>query len=185
MAKAILPESITDETTTALADLMDGPGTLDYTPLLVTDYDNCPAEYLPLHIERFALQGFVLPGMPEQAIRNLLKNARELHMYSGTRYGVRRSLESLGINGQITEWFEETPQAEPYTFKVKAFVNSNIGESDVVLSAERQQWAMQLVNAVNRASVTFELTLGVETNAAFKTNGAVRAFQTFSMHGDL
>ena len=185
MANPLLPESIADDTTRALSDIMDGPGSIDLTPLLVSNYDTCPAVLLPFHVERLGLQKFVTPDMPEGAVRSLLKNGRELLQYAGTRYAVRRALESLGINAVITEWFEETPHAETYTYKIKAFVNSNVDIDDVILSAKTQDLAVHLVTAVDRDTVTFELTLGVETDAAFRVGGGIIAHQKFNMQGGL
>lgn len=54
--------------------------------------------------------------------RDLIKNSLNLHRFRGTKYSLKRVLEILGLNGQISEWFEYG--GKPYHFKIMVDMNN-------------------------------------------------------------
>lgn len=53
--------------------------------------------------------------------RELIKNSINLHRFRGTKYSLVRVLEILGLNGEVTEWFDYG--GEPYYFKISIDMN--------------------------------------------------------------
>lgn len=53
--------------------------------------------------------------------RELIKNSINLHRFRGTKYSLVRVLEILGLNGEVTEWFDYG--GEPYYFKISIEMN--------------------------------------------------------------
>ena len=133
----LLPAGIRDASNTALARLMDGPGDIDLTPLLVLHIDTAPAAVLPDLVDQFAVQDMVSPDMDEGTVRRILKSAFKVHRYRGTRWAVEQSLTDLGLAATITEWFEAVPEAEPYTFTVTVRLNDNIRDGDPLVTPRR------------------------------------------------
>lgn len=54
-------------------------------------------------------------------LKTIIANKRKV----GTMKAVRDAIESLGNNAQIVEWFNETPQGEPHTFKIYLLYGGN------------------------------------------------------------
>lgn len=50
--------------------------------------------------------------------RKMLKDSMMVHRHLGTRYGVEKVLQSVFEKVTILEWFEQTPQGKPFTFKL-------------------------------------------------------------------
>lgn len=51
--------------------------------------------------------------------RALLANVLAMRKGSGTRWSVRRMLLLLRLSASVIEWWQETPAAAPYTYKVR------------------------------------------------------------------
>lgn len=51
--------------------------------------------------------------------RAYLRNLYFIHKHKGTLGAVRRLLDTLGFNLAIVEWWQMTPQGEPYTFEIR------------------------------------------------------------------
>jgi len=54
-------------------------------------------------------------------LKTVIANKRKV----GTLKAVRDAIESFGNNAQIVEWFNETPQGEPHTFKIYLLYGGN------------------------------------------------------------
>lgn len=76
--------------------------------------NSCPAKLLPILAKSFDVD---IDGLSEEAARELLQNAFEIHFYSGTHFSLKKALKTLFNDIKILEWFEY--DAEPYHFKVK------------------------------------------------------------------
>lgn len=95
--------------------------------------DNILPEDIRLLLDPYHIQEHFLPflawafhvdfwddSLPESAKRDLVANAWEWHRKKGTRYAIRRSLETLGFsNVDITEWFDAG--TIPHTFKISLY----------------------------------------------------------------
>lgn len=82
----------------------------------VYDADLCPTELLPwlawaMNVETWDA------GWSEIQKRNTIKNQFQIHRVKGTAESVNKSADGFGVDVIITEWFQETPPADPYTFK--------------------------------------------------------------------
>ena len=75
----------------------------------------------------------------------------------GTLSAVRLALESIGAAVQITEWWQETPNATPHTFKI----NVVLSQIEGVLTSEMQEDVFALLDDAKpkRSHYTFVLTL--------------------------
>ncbi len=171
----LIPPGIDDERARILAQLMDGPGTLNLVPLLVNHFDSVPASALPHLIEQYALTEFTSDDMPDVAVRRLLKRGLLLHRFRGSRFAVEEALSVAGIRAQIVEWHEHGGTGQPYTFRVTAFVKENLDANtgQPVLNDKTLSRAIRLINASKRASVTYDLILAVEFSGALCLGGAL------------
>jgi len=118
----LIPESIRDESTLALNDLIERMGTLDLTPLLVYLVDDAPVSVLPHLAEQFHItgdEGWLLAASDADR-RTLIKNSIELHRYKGTPYAIKKVLETFNLEGRLQEWWQY--DGEPYHFLVDILV---------------------------------------------------------------
>ncbi len=56
----------------------------------------------------------------------MIANSAELHRIKGTRPAVELAMESLGVEVELTEWFEATPHLPRGTFRAVLYVNENL-----------------------------------------------------------
>lgn len=103
--------AIADSVDPALKRIQDD---IVYT-LIYSRIDQLDEPILDLLAWQFHVEGYELATTIDQK-RALIKNSIELHKYKGTRYAILKALESLGLSGEIKEWFEYN--GEPYKFKV-------------------------------------------------------------------
>jgi phage tail P2-like protein len=89
-------------------------------PVLVRESwnpDTCPAELLPWLAWAFSVDEWDV-GWSEQERREVIKNSLFVHKKKGTISAIDRALGPLGYLIDVVEWFEESPPAAPYTFKI-------------------------------------------------------------------
>lgn len=101
---------------------------LDKIPLqvlLVYLVDNVPAAALPLLAAQFDVLGYKgwRLATTEQAQRDLIKRAIELHRFKGTPWAVEEALKSIGFTD--IELIEHVPSMHWATFRVR-ITNENI-----------------------------------------------------------
>jgi len=120
MAKPRLPAVLAgDERFAILCELLQEEfDNLDLNPLLVYLVDVVSPRLLPHLADQFHVMG--LEGWRftrnNQERRSLIKRASELHQFKGTPWAVEQVLETLNLNGTVSEWFEYGGQ--PYRFRV-------------------------------------------------------------------
>lgn len=51
--------------------------------------------------------------------RAAIQKSVEIHRYKGTIGSVREALTALGIEITLTEWFNQVPEGDPYTFDIR------------------------------------------------------------------
>ena len=99
---------------------------------------------------------------PEGMKRKVIAAAAEVHRYKGTPFAISRALEALGIEAELTEWWQAVPEGAPGTFSVSAFVeNLFLGESEITLSEGIQQNIRAVIESAAPVSRAFDLWVGV------------------------
>lgn len=101
----------------------------------VKNADDCPAHLLPWLVWESAVD-FWDDSWTEAQKRQVIKDAPYVHQHRGTAGAVRRSLGAINLPTTVVEWWEDTPRAAPYTFRVE--VHSNQGVSDALYYQIRQ-----------------------------------------------
>ena len=67
---------------------------------------------------------------PEATKRKVIANAPFVHRHKGTVGAIRRAVEPLGYLIRVLHWYQQTPNAEPGTFKL------DVGVLDTGITAE-------------------------------------------------
>lgn len=91
--------------------------------------DTIPANLLPWMAWAFSVDDWN-NNWTEQEKRNVIKNSLFVHKHKGTLAAIKRAVEPLGYIIRIVEWWEDTPQAEPYTFRLEVgLLDKGVDES--------------------------------------------------------
>lgn len=77
----------------------------------------CPAQLLPWLAWAFSVDTWDTTWT-EQQKRAAIAASYAVHRQKGTIGAVRRALAALGLGLQIVEWWQETPNGLPYTFRI-------------------------------------------------------------------
>ena len=95
----LVPPGIRDQSTLALADLIDRATTLGLPPLLIYWIDLVAESALPHLLEQFHVAGDEGAALAENATnhRSLIKRAIALHRYKGTPYGLKAAIRNSGF----------------------------------------------------------------------------------------
>ncbi len=130
-------------------------------------------ELLDLLGWQFHIEGWELAKTIEDK-RRLIKSAIELHRYKGTPYAIKKVLETLGLQGQVKEWFEYG--GKPYRFKV------DLGIQNREITPELRDKLLQLVNEYkNERSWLEEILLSYLAVGAFPfAIGQIAETESFS-----
>jgi phage tail P2-like protein len=119
----------------------------------------CPAHCLPFLAWAFSVDQWH-ESWPESVKRRVIANSAELHRIKGTRPAVELAMESLGVEVELTEWFEATPHLPRGTFRAVLYVNENLTpEAPALLSDTLYTQLRQAIdNAKNqRSHYTFKV----------------------------
>lgn len=81
---------------------------------------SCPESLLPILAASFDVD---IDGLSQSEARELIKNAFEIHYYSGTFYSLNKALNALYSDVRVREWFEY--KGEPYHFKLELDASKN------------------------------------------------------------
>ncbi|WP_416139072.1 phage tail protein I [Halomonas sp. HK25] len=79
--------------------------------------EDCPAELLPWLAWAWSVDSWNAKWSDRQK-RNTIAEALEVQQIKGTIGAVRTALGAIGIDARVQEWHRQTPQAEPYTFRL-------------------------------------------------------------------
>lgn len=85
---------------------------------------NCPIELLPWLAWAVSVDSW-RSHWPEDIKRRTVANSLDLHRIKGTRPAVELAIESLGLEYRLLEWFQESPKAEPGTFKLDVYIEDD------------------------------------------------------------
>jgi phage tail P2-like protein len=137
----LVPALRNDLNMRALESLAARLSGLDLAPTVLYDFASVKASALPHLAEQFNVLGDAGWDMAdtEAKQRALLKEAIALHRIKGTPWAVKRSLELLGVNATLTEWFQTTPKGTPHTFSLDAQVTDQPAGAPAIDAARAEQ----------------------------------------------
>lgn len=87
---------------------------------------------------------FYDPTLSPDVKRNIIDNSMILHMEKGTGGAVERALASVGIIGEVVEWFEYN--GSPYTFKIVLKPRVDLTKGNL----------MEIINSYKKETAHFE-----------------------------
>jgi phage tail P2-like protein len=135
MSKDLLPPNADPQEraqSEAIARLSD-------VPLLVRESWNpqtCPAALLPWLAWALSVDEWDT-AWTEQEKRDVIQASLMIHRHKGTIGAVRRALTPLGYLIEVVEWWEMTPQGDPYTFSIVMGTGSKPVTAELYEKAER------------------------------------------------
>ncbi|PRP72446.1 phage tail protein I [Chromobacterium amazonense] len=151
-------------------------GRFDATELLVYLVDSVKEELLPQLAQQFHLgndEGWLLARNARQR-RELIKRAIELHRYKGTRWAMSEVFRVLGVQVELTEWWQKKPTAQAHTFDLTAWVNDNLMPGEPVLNAELYRRLRRMVDQVKPARSAYRFRLGAAFDQPLRLAGALQ-----------
>ncbi len=66
------------------------------------------------------------PAWSDDVKRAVIDAAPEVHRHKGTVYAVKTALSALGVDAQVSEWWQASPRGTPYTFHVDAYAKARL-----------------------------------------------------------
>lgn len=159
---------------------------LNLAPSVLYDFDHVEASALIHLAEQFNVLGDAGWDMAntEAKKRALLKEAVALHRIKGTPYAVKRSLELLGVNATVTEWFQTTPKGQPYTFILDAQVTDQPAGTPAIDAARTDQ-IKRVVSFWKPASRRFTLRVGLGMTTSLRMASVFSGTQCLDTEGDM
>lgn len=107
------------------------------------------------------------PVWPEDVKRQILADAEELHQYKGTPHGIKLALAALGASARIEEWWEDSFDGEPGTFRVTAFADRRLYDNaEFIIDSETFFVLRSMVYAFAPVSRGVSFRMGVAGRAA-------------------
>ena len=98
--------------------------------------NTCPLSHLPWLAWALSVDVWD-DAWPETIKRNVVANALKVHALKGTRGALEKALKSQGFGIDISEWWEQSPQGQPNTYKaVLNVINRPLNKKQTAL-AER------------------------------------------------
>lgn len=83
------------------------------------DPATCPVGHLPWLAWAFSVDDWD-SAWPADTKRAVIQASYEVHAHKGTVAALRAAIDALGYGIELTEWFQESPPATPYTFGLTA-----------------------------------------------------------------
>ena len=176
-SKKLLPHSINDKRSRFLMDVLDHALKMDAASLNIIDYDNVPATALDALIYDFDLQDFLTDDAPDIVKRRLLKDAKKIKAMLGYRPAITNGLKALGIDIQITEWWQAVPQATRVTFEVICWVNEQIYIGETIINQELHNAIERMISRTKRKSQHHSFKVGAKFTSEIKI-AAATTYQT-------
>lgn len=81
------------------------------------DPDACPVHLLPYLAQAWSVDEWD-PAWSEAQKRQVIRDSIWIHRHKGTIGALRRAIAQLGLGARVVRWFEQTPRARAYTFKL-------------------------------------------------------------------
>ena len=156
-----------------ISDLIEGLIDIEVTIKDLWDPYRCPAELLPWLAWAVSVDQWV-DSWPEAVKRKVIDESIEVHRYKGTPHAVMRALNALGVNTNIVEWWHQDGSGVPGTMKVTALINENIsGDDDGIITPRMLSMITEAVNRSKRASIHFDVELGISLEESVAFSGAM------------
>ncbi|MHA1067004.1 phage tail protein I [Enterobacter ludwigii] len=92
-------------------------GDLLFDVRTVKNPDLCPVDFLPWLAWEFAIT-YWEESWTEEEKRAVIRNAAVVNKKRGTPWAVQHALRVVNRRVDVVEWFKDTPQGEPYTFRL-------------------------------------------------------------------
>ncbi|VVN67296.1 hypothetical protein PS726_00177 [Pseudomonas fluorescens] len=122
----------------------------------------CPLDALPYLAWAVSVDQW-RSDWPESVKRRVVAGSLDLHRIKGTRPAVVAALKALGVEVELTEWFEASPPTAPGTFTLTAWANENLTPGQaVILNAELYGQLMAAVRSAKNARSHFTFRVGVK-----------------------
>jgi len=125
----------------------------------VWNADTCPAHLLPWLAWAMSVDNWD-SQWPEQVKRDTIKNSIAVHQRKGTVAAVRTALDALGVQVEISEWWQTNGVAG--TFDLLAWANSNLGDGTAVLSQKLYADLEQSIKEAAPVSRHFAFKVGAQ-----------------------
>lgn len=113
--------------------------------------------------------------------RELIRQSAFVHQYKGTRAAIQQALHAFAnISITLTEWWQQTPQGFPHTFKLDLLVNGNtLGAG----SAELNRKLKQAIDAVKPVRSHYSFTISTVQTASMRLAASTEAvsYKRFNM----
>lgn len=134
----------------------------------------CPVDLLPWLAWEYGVT-YWDQDWTEQQKRDVIKNAASVNKKRGTPGAVKQALAVVDRQIDIIEWFNDTPPAEPYTFR--AVVHGNNITTD-----ELQKIVSQICDAKNARSYFGEILVGPQVvSGRYFIGGGILARQSVTI----
>jgi len=151
--RTLLPPNATQQEQ-ALEIVMSHVGDVLFNIRDVKNPDKCPFDLLPWLAWEFGVTWWD-DAWTEQQQRSVIKSAASVNKKRGTPGAVKQAMASVDRLIDLIEWFSESPQADPYTFRVVVHGNS-------VSTDELQKIYSHIIDAKNARSFLSDIRVTPE-----------------------
>jgi len=97
----------------------------------------------------------------EQRKRSVCASAISVHLHKGTRKALDDAIGALGLDVDVTEWFEKGGGGEPYTFNVDIWVEQDPVDADLIRTLE------QTVKSAKNTRSHYDMSLNATSSGSF------------------
>jgi len=144
--------------------------------------DTCPEHLLPWLAWSLSVETFD-SRWPVEIRRSIIRSSIEVHRKHGTLGGLKTALAALGVQINVTEWFDTG--SSPYTFSIEARATVDlIGDNSIpLLNLELRDQVRRVIDSVKpvRAHYNLAFILNFEANRAQAAAASVRSLATGSV----
>lgn len=166
MGKTLLPVNAT-ELEKACESAVARIGNLPVQINQIWDPENCPEKLLPWLAWALSVDSWD-SSWPVATKRNLIAQSVYIHRTKGTVSAIERVLNTLGIEAELTEWFNSG--GKPHTFNLTAWVNANLVPNEqAILNSAFYQTLKRSIDKVKPVRSHYDFRVG----AAFSSGIAI------------
>lgn len=124
--------------------------------------DTCPVELLPWLAWSVVSENWEA-GWPESVKRQRIRASVATHKIRGTVAAVRNVIKSFGADLALREWWQTSPEGNPYTFTLDLYVHPNMPQDQQFLDS-----ILRVVDEAKpaRAHYTFSVVRGLTADLA-------------------
>lgn len=151
-------------------------------PMVMLDPVTAPESVLPYLAVEHSLDEFVGgDGLPVDVMRDMIARAWDLHEPKGYAAGVTGAIAMLGWPAELTQWWEESPQAARGTHKIDVRVDNPLwpDQPSASLASARAIWRM--IHAMQRWSQDHTLRLSVDAPGRLRVGASVATAATITV----